>query len=193
MKMDYLKPLMDEIEYVLQSRGQVIVALDGCAASGKTTASEYLKEYFGGNVIHMDDFFLPFSLRTEERMALPAGNIHYERLMKEICEPLSKGKEFIYTAYDCSTGGYKESRQMLPKAVTVFEGAYCMYPDRIPYNVSAFFKCREEMQYQRVLARNGPEKLEAFKNRFIPMEHKYFQTFQIPEKADFCFDTSDFF
>ncbi|MBQ8596306.1 MAG: uridine kinase [Lachnospiraceae bacterium] len=193
MKTDYLQPLIERIEYILQSKDRVIVAIDGCAASGKTTASKYLGDYFDGNVIHMDDFFLPFSMRTEERMALPAGNIHYERLTEEICKPLSEGREFTYTAYDCSTGGYKESRQMQPKKVTIFEGAYCMYPGKIPYDVSVFFKSREAVQYERVLKRNGPEKLEAFKNRFIPMENKYIQTFQIAETAEFFFDTSDFF
>lgn len=193
MKLEYLNPLMNKIECMLQTKQQVIVVLDGFAASGKTTASEYLSEYFGAEVVHMDDFFLPFDLRTKERMAQPAGNIHFERLTEQICEPLSRGEAYAYTAFDCRTGTYKESRIKEPGAVTIFEGAYSMYPGRIPYDISAFFRCREEVQYERVLRRNGPEKLEAFKNRFIPMEHKYFAAFQIPESAEFSFDTSDLF
>lgn len=193
IKAEYIKPLIEKIEYLLQKKGQVIVAIDGQAASGKTTAAEYLGKYFEGNVIHMDDFFLPFSLRTEERMEQPAGNIHFERLMEQVGNPLKDGRKFEYMPYDCSTGGFKESILMEPKPVTIFEGAYCMYPGRIPYDISAFFKCREDVQYQRVLKRNGPEKLEAFRTRFIPMENKYFAAFQIPESAELLFDTSDLF
>ncbi len=193
MKLEYLSPLISKIETMLQEKKQIVVAIDGYAASGKTTAAKYLSEYYDGNVVHMDDFFLPFELRTAERMAEPGGNIHFERLTEQICLPLSEGKAFAYAAFDCSTGTYKESILKEPKAVTIFEGAYCMYPGRIPYDVSAFFWCREEVQYERVLKRNGPEKLEAFQNRFIPMEHKYFAAFQIPESAEFSFDTSELF
>ena len=193
IKAEYIKPLIDRIEYLLQEKGQVIVAIDGQAASGKTTVAAYLETYFGGNVIHMDDFFLPFSMRTEERMEQPAGNIHFERLTEQVCEPLKEGSGFPYIPFDCSTGGFKESIHMEPKPVTIFEGAYCMYPGRIPYDISVFFKCREDVQYERVLKRNGPEKLEAFRNRFIPMENKYFEAFQIPKSAELFFDTSELF
>ena len=36
----------------------MFVAIDGPCASGKTTLSRNLNERFGGNVLHMDDFFL---------------------------------------------------------------------------------------------------------------------------------------
>lgn len=193
IKAEYIKPLIDKIEYLLQKKGQVIVAIDGQAASGKTTAAEYLGKYFEGNVIHMDDFFLPFSLRTEERMEQPAGNIHFERLIEQVCEPLKAGCKFEYIPFDCSTGGFKESISMEPKQVTIFEGAYCTYPGKISYDIGVFFKCSEAVQYQRVLKRNGPEKLETFKSRFIPMENKYFAAFQVPESAELLFDTSDLF
>ena len=193
MKLKYLNPLMNQIETILQEKGKVIVAIDGYAASGKTTAAKSLSEYYQGNVVHMDDFFLPFELRTEERMAEPGGNIHFERLLEQICVPLKEGKAFQYVPFDCGTGTYKEGVVVEPKAVTIFEGAYCMYPGRFPYDVSAFFWCRDEVQYGRVLKRNGPEKLKVFQNRFIPMEHKYFNAFQIPESAEFSFDTSELF
>lgn len=193
MKIEYLTSLIERIESVMKEKPRVIVAIDGCAASGKTTAAEYLGKYFDGNVIHMDDFFLPFPMRTQRRMEQPAGNIHYERLAEQVCRPLLEGREFSYTAYDCGTGGYKESRLMQSKAVTIFEGAYCMYPGRIPYDVSAFFKSSQEVQYRRVLKRNGPEKLEAFQSRFIPMENKYFEAFHISESAEFFLDTSELF
>lgn len=193
MKMEYLEPLIAKIEVLLKENGKVTVAIDGCAASGKSTAAEYLGKYFGGNVIHMDDFFLPMKLRTPERMKQPAGNIHYERLQEQICRPFAEQAAFQYIPYDCCSDTYQEGIQMNPTAVTIFEGAYSMYPGKIPYEVSVFFKSSPQVQYQRVLKRNGPEKLKAFQDRFIPMEHRYFEAFHIPETADFFFDTSVLF
>ena len=46
------------IETLLAEQEHVFVAIDGPCASGKTTLSRNLNERFGGNVLHMDDFFL---------------------------------------------------------------------------------------------------------------------------------------
>ena len=47
--------------------GMRIIAIDGRCAAGKTTLAARLAKELGGDVIHMDDFFLPLELRTEER------------------------------------------------------------------------------------------------------------------------------
>lgn len=46
------------IEMLLAEQEHVFVAIDGPCASGKITLSRNLNERFGGNVLHMDDFFL---------------------------------------------------------------------------------------------------------------------------------------
>ena len=46
------------IETLLAEQEHVFVAIDGPCASGKTTLARNLNERFGGNVLHMDDFFL---------------------------------------------------------------------------------------------------------------------------------------
>ena len=39
-------------------------------------------------------------------------------------------------------------------------------------------------QQRRILLRNGQEKLEMFKSRWIPFEEKYFSAFDVEKKAD---------
>ena len=46
------------IETLLAEQEHVFIAIDGPCASGKTTLARNLNERFGGNVLHMDDFFL---------------------------------------------------------------------------------------------------------------------------------------
>ena len=69
--------MKEKIKKLLAEKQHVVVAIDGMAASGKTTAAEQLTEQLGGEVIHMDDFFLPPEMRTEERLSQPGGNVHY--------------------------------------------------------------------------------------------------------------------
>ena len=196
MKLDYLKPLEEEIDRRLDKlpeKGRLVIAIDGHAASGKTTAGDYLAEHYGGNVIHMDDFFLPLAMRSTERMATPGENIHWERFMEEVWKPLSEGKDFEYRRFDCQRGDYGVYRHFSPAVVNIIEGAYSMRPGYIKYDIGVFFESSSDIQLDRVLRRSGPEKLEEFRNRFIPMENRYIELYDIKGQAEFSFDTSAFF
>ena len=83
-------------------RNSFIIAIDGNCASGKTSLSGLLRMYFDCNVIPMDDFFLPPSLRTAKRLAEPGGNVHYERFKDEIMQPLQNGSPISYLPFCCS-------------------------------------------------------------------------------------------
>lgn len=196
MKLDYLRPLEDEIDRRLRKlpkEGRLIIAIDGHAASGKTTAGNYLAERYKGNVIHMDDFFLPFEMRTAERMETPGANIHWERFFKEVWKPLLAGEAFEYRCFDCRSGDYGACHWFLPAAVNIIEGAYSMRPGYLKYDIGVFFESSSEIQLDRVLRRSGPEKLKEFQNRFIPMENRYIELYDIKGQAEFSFDTSAFF
>ena len=60
-----------------------VIAIDGRAASGKSTLAEQLSTLLEADVIHMDDFFLQPYQRTPERLAEIGGNVDYERFAKE--------------------------------------------------------------------------------------------------------------
>ena len=74
-----MKQIINRIDELLNKQEQIIITIDGCAASGKSTLAKELQPVYNAEVIHMDDFFLPFDLRTKERLDEPGGNIHYER------------------------------------------------------------------------------------------------------------------
>ena len=68
--------LKEHICTLLQEKGgRAVIAIDGMAASGKSTLAARLAEELDGCVIHMDDFFLPPELRTQERLSSPGGNV----------------------------------------------------------------------------------------------------------------------
>ena len=81
--------LQQKIEGLKVRKAPVLVALEGGSASGKSTLGAELAEQLGATLIHMDDFFLPLELRTAERFAQPGGNVHWERVLAEVLQPLA--------------------------------------------------------------------------------------------------------
>ena len=180
------------IEQELQTKQPFILAIDGNSASGKTTLACRLADRFGGDVIHMDDFFLPFSLRTYERLQEPGGNVHYERFYEQIIKPLQSGTtSFCWQRFECSSGNYaSELCRIENPSLIIIEGAYSMRPEfRQAYDMTLFLCAGPETQKERIQHRNGSEKLHAFLEKWIPMENKYFEYYKIPEQCRFIFNT----
>lgn len=89
----------------LHNTPRLIIGIDGCCASGKTTLAQRLYSDFGADLIHMDDFFLPPSLRTPARYEEPGGNIHYERFFTQIARPLLKARSHTAPVPSGAAGG----------------------------------------------------------------------------------------
>lgn len=162
-----------------------IIALDGRAASGKTTLASSLAKRTGAEVVSADDFFLPPSLRTPERRAEPGGNIHYERFKEEVVGGLHGGKPFSYGVFDCSVMAVGSQKNVDPSGIVIVEGSYSLHPFFGDYaDLTVFCDVSPGEQYQRILKRNGEEKARTFRDLWIPLEEKYFSAFGIREKAD---------
>lgn len=179
-----LDPIIRAVATRIAEKSRVILAMDGMAAAGKTTAAETLAALWQAPVVHMDDFFLPAALRTPERLAQPGGNVHYERFKSEVLPALATGEAFSYRPFLCSAMAYGESIYIPAAAVIIVEGAYALHPVLGPYaDVTAFFSVSPPEQERRIRARSG-SRWEDFRTRWIPMEAAYHRAFSIPEKAD---------
>lgn len=162
-----------------------VIAIDGRAASGKTTKAALLHAVLDAPVIHMDDFFLPPDLRTPDRLAQPGGNVHYERFREEVLPGLVSGEDFSYRLFDCSRMDFNGSREIPAAPIRIVEGSYAQHPELGNYaHLRAFSTVDEAEQMARILRRNGEIMAEMFRTRWIPMEEKYFSHFGIREKAD---------
>ena len=180
-----MKNLLNSIETLLKKKPNAIIAVDGCCASGKTTFASKLEKKLDFQVIHTDDFFLPPEMRSAERFKQIGGNIHYERFNDEIINPLKENKDFEYRIFSCKTGTFCGTKQISTDKPIVIEGAYALHPkfDDI-YDLRVFFTIDSQTQLKRILARNGAVSLEAFKNKWIPFENRYFDAFGIKDKCD---------
>ena len=164
-----------------------IIAIDGRAASGKTTMSGLLKTILQTDVVQMDDFFLPLELRTEERLQQPGGNVHYERFAEEVLPYLKETDAFAYGIFDCGRMDYHGRREIGSGHIRIVEGSYSCHPFFGEYaDIRVFSDVAPEEQMQRILKRNGEQMAEMFRSRWIPMEEAYFKAHAIKEKADIC-------
>jgi len=191
--MDRRKPgtLMDtvarQLDEALQKKGHALCVIDGYCGAGKTTLAGELSAHYGGAaVIHMDDFFLPYDMRTPERLSTPGGNVHHERFLTEVVAGLKSGQTFSYQRFDCATGTLGD-KQCDNTPVRIVEGSYSLHPALQQAwqqlgAVTVFLSVDEEEQLRRI-ARRAPEKLQAFVDRWIPLEKNYFQAYDIKARA----------
>ena len=172
------------IRRILKNKERVIVAVDGRCAAGKTTFALELARRLEANVIAMDDFFLPPTLRTEKRLAQPGGNVHHERFMQEVLAPLAAGTAFSYGVFDCGVMDITGKKRVEPKPVAIIEGSYSMHPAlRSAYDLGIFLTVEPEEQKRRLLAREGDAGAAAFLEKWIPLEERYFAACAVAESC----------
>lgn len=177
-------PLLLKLDSMLQEK-EVLLAIDGGSAGGKTTLGKLLEQRYACNVFHMDDFFLRPIQRTKERLAEPGGNVDRERFYEEVLKRLVEKKEVTYRRYDCKTMSLLEPVTVALTRLTVVEGAYSMHPALSDcYDYSVFLEIDEETQKERIMKRNTPEMAERFFTEWILLEREYFEKLHVKERCD---------
>lgn len=162
----------------------LVIAVDGRAASGKSTLARHLSTFFDTATVHMDDFFLPPALRTPARMAETGGNVDYERFAREVLPHLRDTAPFSYGVFDCSVMEITGTRRVDATPVRVVEGSYSHHPAFGDYaDIKVFSHVDAEEQMTRITARNGEAMATRFRDEWIPREEAYFSAFRIRESA----------
>lgn len=171
-----------------------VIAIDGRCASGKSTVGAMLHEKLGGAFVHMDDFFLRPQQRTPERYRTPGENVDHERFLEEVLLPLSRKEKAVFHPFDCSRMCLSEKTlEADGKGLVIVEGSYSHHPLlRAYYDLRIFLHVQPEKQLERIAKRN-PDKIEDFRNKWIPFEELYFNNYKVKEEADLVIDTTNLF
>lgn len=193
LRKNQTEELLDCIEELKRGGQTVLIALDGRCAAGKTTLAAHLCGLTDGTVFHMDDYFLQPFQRTRERLDTPGGNVDYERFREEILLPLAQGaREICYRPYNCRTQKLEESISVEVKQVVIAEGSYSCHPALWDaYTLRVFLDVEPEEQMRRIVHREGEAAAQRFRDRWIPLEERYFAAYQIREECDFCIGPTD--
>lgn len=184
-----IEELKQEIKKINNNEDKrIIIAIDGPAASGKTTFSSSLD----GFIFHMDDFFLPRKMKTKERLAEVGGNIHYERFLNEVLIPLSKNTSFWYHTYNCKNNTLEKHYFNNQKNIIIVEGVYAYHPLFQPfYQYLIYFDISKENQLERLKKRSTPVIYQKFIDEWLKLEDIYFQNVSPKEKANFIIENNN--
>lgn len=173
----------------------LIVAIDGRAASGKSTLAQSLLENLRRQgkksvLIHLDDFFLRPQQRSETRLQTPGANVDYERLLEEVMLPAENGQDIVYRPFSCQSMALKDPIDAGKPEILLLEGSYSLNDHlRNHADLACFFTCEPDVQQARILKRSNPEKLQAFTSRWIPLEEAYIFVQHPQDFADYVFET----
>ncbi len=161
-----------------------ILAIDGRCASGKTTLAAKLSERLGFAVVHMDDFYLPFSLRTPERMAEAGGNMDFDRLINEILKPFSAGENAVYRPYACHENRFLSPINLNFSSSIILEGSYSCHPKIRSFSaIKIFMDISAKKQLERIAVRD-PGHVDAYRSTWIPREEYYFESCSVRDICD---------
>lgn len=164
--------------FIKEQSKPLIIAIEGKCASGKTTLANLFKDKY--TIIHIDDFFLPESKKTKERLLQIGGNINYEAVF-DLLVNIKEHKQIAYQKFDCHNQTY--SLVNMPyNEVIILEGVYSYHPyfnqlvDKLVY-----FDINEETQFARIKMRPN---FKRFFSEWIPLENNYYKHEKIITKAD---------
>lgn len=185
----YYFDIFVEINRRLENKEELLVAIDGMCGSGKSTLGAILHEVYDSHLFHMDDFYLQTFQRTKQRYQTPGENVDHERFLKEVLKPLSQKQTIFYQKFSCDTMDLETNVTSYPyKKINIIEGTYSLHPDlRNFYDFKIGLRIDPDYQLERILHRNGPVVLEQFKEKWIPLENLYFNSFHIFNIVDYLF------
>ena len=187
--MDHAQTLENAIRALLDRQPRVLIAIDGMAASGKTTLANALSSRFSScAVVHMDDFTVPFEDRYPGYFEDTLSNADIARFDREVLSPLARGEAACYRPYRCHPDpGFSEPISIPAGCrVVIIEGAYCLHPELFGrYDLRVLSLIDEDLQRKRILRRNGPAQLERFLSLWIPMENRHLAAHRLTERCNY--------
>lgn len=181
--------LFQRIDALLRDKGRARVAIDGNSGAGKSTLGALLAAVYGGNLYHMDDFFLPSERKTPERLAEPGGNVDRERFASEVLAHI--GTAFSYRPWRCHPGKLDAPVSVVPRDVEIVEGVYSLHPDlRGAYDLRVFLSIGSDAQIARIRRRSGEALAKRFESEWIPLENVYFDHLGVRECCQLAFEAA---
>ena len=156
----YCDALMEKLTPLLAAASgrPVLVGLDGCCGSGKTTLAGQLAQRLPEcTVLHTDDYYLPLDRRAPDWMHTPAANIVPWPGCGQKCWTLpGQGSPLQSGLTAAVRGGYLPPEERIPGAVVLVEGSYSHHPALADcYDLRIFLRCSPAEQARRLQAREG--------------------------------------
>jgi uridine kinase len=183
--------LLAELQHKPRRSSSFLVAVDGCAGSGKTTFARKLQELDPAvGVIHLDDFYLPSAQRPDGAPTI-AEEYDIARLVADVLTPLTQNQPAHFQSYDWGEDRLAEYHTIPAGGMVVIEGVSTLLPQLTPiYDYRIWVECPYDLRLVRGLARDGEQVRDWWVNGWMPAEQRYIQVYSPVKRADLKVDGS---
>jgi uridine kinase len=180
--------LLSWLKTMPRKQSTILVGIDGCGGSGKSTIASKVK---GNNsditIVHMDDFYRPSSEIIKDQPTIkPVGaDFNWQRLLNQVIEPLTQDKEGFYQRYDWETDSLAEWYTISFGGIVVIEGVYSIRKELADkYDFKIWVDCPREIRLSRGLERDGENARDLWVNNWMISEDIYVEEHKPFERAD---------
>lgn len=186
-----------------------ITGINGVDASGKTQFTTLLSKYLTqqgirNTVICIDDFHNPAALR---RQGANAQQAYYQnafdlaRLVQQVLDPWKRTgclrRRVSFLSLQSDRYDRALTLDLCPGDVMLLEGSLLFRPPVLPYLDTKIFLDVSFPEVLRRAARRdiprfGPDILKTYREKYIPVQQRYFQEFSPKDKANLVIDNEDY-
>jgi phosphoglycolate phosphatase len=186
-----------------------VIGINGVDTSGKTEFTVFLSKYlrarhFDVTVIHLDDFHHPSSVRRQGKNEIDAyinNAFNLELLGRKILRPAYQRKAVSVSLdlLDLETDEFTNTRRydIAENALVLLEGTLLYRPPISQYiDARIFLQIPFDEVLKRAEVRDVPKYgvsfLEKYRQKYIPIQQWYLDTYQPVEQSDFVIDNTDY-
>ena len=185
---DNLEQLVRSFSSIPKKQKTFLIGIDGCGGSGKSTLANKLKKDCSDvTIVHMDDFYLPSSQRIKAHPdKKPIGaDFDWERMLKDVIEPLSRNKEGCYQRYDWKKDNLSEWHTVPVGGIVIIEGVYSLRNELVDeYDYTIWVDCPRGTRLSRGLERDGEGARDMWENNWMISEDLYVEEHKPLERVD---------
>jgi uridine kinase len=157
----------------LEKPDQLVVAIDGHGAAGKSVLADAVRGLLSATVVHVDDFFREAGSTAGDGESPMAAYYDWQRLRREVLAPLHSGERVSFRAFDWETNDY------LP-GVVVVEPAELILVEGVSSTAAALVDLVDRAvlvvtpESERVARLHERIRDEVWDNEWLAAERSYF-------------------
>ncbi|WP_446715640.1 uridine kinase family protein [Bacillus sp. OTU530] len=180
--------LLDTIEKLPKKQETILVGIDGCGGSGKSTFANTLQTIKPAiTIVHKDDFYFPSSqiIKGSPNSKPVGADFDWNRLLRQVIHPLSQNQDGYYQRYDWNVDELTEWHLVPIGGIVIIEGVYALRKElEHTYDFKIWVDCPREIRLTRGLERDGEEARDMWENNWMILEDIYVRQHKPHAKAN---------
>ncbi|MCM3599058.1 uridine kinase [Metabacillus idriensis] len=166
----------------------MLIGIDGCGGSGKSTFAQKIYDQCKGvTIVHKDDFYIPSAQRLPRHPTRkPIGaDFDWKRLLIQVLEPISQEKAGHFQRYDWEIDKLAEWHTVPVGGIVVIEGVYSIRKELADrYDMKIWIDCPREIRLSRGLERDGEGARDMWIRNWMISEDIYVEEHKPHNRAD---------